>query len=147
LVCVEALVALNCGVVDVGSRATVELEEAVWTVSSSVGDGVDFSVGSGLLRTVDAGAGISGFSSAAFLKRLRYHKKRAMIAARSSNVPIMTPAKTPGLIPPELAVVVLLAWSTHLNELQVLQSLGKKRSERGKIEQDGKENLLIWKHC
>ena len=110
----------------------------------SVGEGDDFSVGSGLLRTVSAGAGISLFpsrpvASPPFRKnaRRRYHRNNEMARARKIKEPMIAPARAPLLTPPDLPVLsVPLSCATHLNELQEVQSLEVTRS--------GKVRWSVW---
>lgn len=73
------------------------------------GGGDGFSVGSGLLRTVSAGAGISFLPSDSVAARCariravrRYHKNSPMARERKSRTPMTAPARAPLLTPEDL---------------------------------------------
>jgi hypothetical protein len=76
----------------------------------------------------------------------RYQKKKATATATMIRAPMMAPANAPELTPVELLLAEAPSWSTHLNELQELQSLEKARNwdHRTVLKPT---NLLICTHC
>lgn len=99
---------------EVGSRLIVAFEFPYTLTTDSLGTGLAvggmttiFSVGSGRLRTVSAGAGMSlascaeGWRAAAF--RRRHQRKRPTERTKNAMEPTTAPATTPALTPwPEL---------------------------------------------
>lgn len=94
---------------DVGSRSMVVFEFPYTRTTGSVGtdDGIlgvltTFSAGSGRLRTVSAGAGMSltsgtaGSTGAAC--RWRHQRKRPTARVKNARAPMTAPAITPGLM-------------------------------------------------
>lgn len=120
------------GAGELGTRLIVAFEFAYTLTTDSLGAGVAesgvtaiLSEGSGRLRTVSAGAGMSLTSftevwrAVAFRRRRR--RKRPTERAKSSMEPITAPATTPALTPwPESSEP---AWSWHTEELHWEQLL------------------------
>ena len=126
-----------------------EVVEYTLTVPASsrgaVGEGNVFSMGSGRLSTVSAGAGTSFAvgASACLGTRFRrlHHQNTATTIHRNSRDPITAPATAPLLTPPpepdpEVSI------GTHLLELQVVQLLQADVRELQTGKQEGRQTCL-----